>query len=514
MATEVEEHFEEVQAEREKERKRRERLQEAYSRERLRLTKRELGFIPSLKRFRSWQDIKIQREIRKEELEKSKREKEAAEEEKKLAKKREKELLKEEKRTRYYRQPPVEVHVDDKHKQKGIGLVGLLITIVVIGVILHFAFQTGYAQSQIENLKTFSDNIGLSEKFQSSLGFFRTSLEPGSYQWINPAAKSIETVQSFGVNIREFGAIKPFYLTNEEVKLIGTVGVNNKIIEEVASRDFELNFMCSANNTEVKGEISGGEQSTRTIHPGEEIDFQVFCTFLIDTFKIDKSKKEKTEKIDMEASYDYNVRSSYDVYVVESESEKQDFFKKRDLLGKGNVRQDGTVISTYQGGPVEVNIGFGRTGLKQPLTSGKYGFFVGLVKKWNGELEELKSLKLVFPPEMSIDAENCIHFDANGMLKEEVLKDVNDQNCKSLKDVGQEFKREEGFESISGGFGCLEDYLSSTQYAFFCTIDIGQSQEELLKIGALTNYKYKVSKSANVKFFNPEYEEPTGGEGE
>lgn len=472
-----------------------------------------------LRRAMKWRDVLSQRKFTRkkiqqigEEEKRAEKETKLAEEERKLARQREKDESGKDKlirgQERVIFQQPTETRYHEKSK------LTFWVVLIVIGIFVYFSWQTGYAQTLITQGQTVANNLGIGGKISSSFNLLKSYLSPGGYQFINPDAKSIEQVKSSGIIIKDFVAIKPLYKTNENVKLIGTVSVNNK---EDNSKGFDLSFKCKSLEKEGKINLPNSEGNIITVNPGDQFDFQVLCSFDGNTFEIDKTKRESSEKIDLELIYNYNVRSGFDVYIVDNKDdfgnnadETTDFFKKRDLIGKGNVRADGVVVSNYQGGPIEVNLGFGRTGLKQPLLPGLYGFFIGLVNHkeiWNGNLEQLENLKLILPQQMTIDEENCDAFDSSGNLKKEVIDEISDQNCKSFKSVKEEFGKENSLEQAGKGYGCLTDYLYSSEYNFFCNIKVEHpgNEERPVVLGALTNYKYKISRSANVKFYNPEY---------
>jgi len=471
-----------------------------------------------------WYDTSSQRKFTrekikqiKEEEKRAKEQEKTAEEERRLARQRERDESGKDNLIRGQERVIVQQPAQYRYHEKSKGTVWVVL--VIIGIFILTSWQTGYGQTLTTQAQTAFNNLGIGGKLSSSINFFKGALNPGSYRFTNPDATPIENVQQIGVIIKNFVAIRPNYRVNENVKLSGTISVNNKA--EDTSNEFELVFKCKSGDHEGKIILPNSEGNVIAVNPGDQFDFQILCSFDENTFEIDETKRESAEKVDLEVIYDYSVRSGFDIYVVDNKDdfgnnvdEVTDFFKKRDLIGKGNVRSNGVVVSTYQGGPIEVNLGFGSFGLKQPLLPSYYNFIIGLInhkEAWNGQLEQLESLKLVLAEgKMEIDEENCEDFDSSGILKKEVIDRISDPNCKSFKSVKEEFGKENSLEQADKGYECLKDFLDSSEYRFFCRIKVEHpgNEERPIVLSALTNYKYKISKSADVEFFNPDYKRP------
>ena len=394
----------------------------------------------------------------------------------------------------------------EQNKEKKSNLAGLIILLGILAAVYFLVFTDS---GQIIGSKIF---VGLEPGYNAvamflsnGLSLLRNPVESfGS--WKNPSAVPVEKIEDAGIIINSFETTKDLYSKNNDVILIGDIGVKN--LEEDTTVDFvcEMTFPSLKDEDVVVGNVMKqpeGIYSERLVienlPAGKDQNFNVLCKFekgeianYID--RIFEEKKDEggdyvsfTGTVSLKSIYPAKTRSRLRLYTIDKELSDKEIKDFRNSISKEGLLFNNRLKSQTDGGPMN---GFLDIKANQPITeAGNYLIDVGLrnTKGWKGKLFKLSNVEFIrFPKGVKISEENCEDF-VNEILKNDVIECYIEDKQNKQKDCG----------------------VDLNNIVFNCAVDIGDeglnsgSTPEYEYIQADLEYDYAISRAETVNFRLP-----------
>jgi hypothetical protein len=385
---------------------------------------------------------------------------------------------------------PTEEQIEDMVNSPNISrnifnIFGLIIVIGAIGAMFFFGPKL-YANIKDGDVSFIPDNI--KNPF--------STINPDQFNTYDSIVKDNEENENLGVEIISFEPLSNSFFVGSPIQFRGVIKSSSLSEEDsFASLNCELEnyygeFIIDPKEVEIPG-----ENKMKTT--------DVLCSFesgVDSNFAGDKLKA--TLNLNYEfytlATYDTYImkKSEYDLFVNRGENPFDEYGFKPENINTNNVMRSSTTK-----GPINLAIS---TITSQPFYDGQeILFIISLKEDWDGNLWQLKNLKLKIPEEIDPKQDTFCDFvyseDMEGnykiyKLKEDVMNTKVNNACspEMLEIIGLSEER------------CIDEFKTEIQFLCrFVISDLPEDQELLhTSIVAETNYFYEIEKSTSINIIN------------
>lgn len=272
----------------------------------------------------------------------------------------------------------------------------LLLIIIIAGIV--FVIRMDWAPQIIK------------EQYQKASSYLKESFKFVTHpeeklakfgEW-KTETQAVEKEKPKGVIISDFRSKKPLYEPEKSVETTSLVDIYG--LEE---RDTIVKFECKTKDDEGVVLISGMEDNEIYVPAGGQEFAGVNCEF-------EDGFDEGNYKIKLRALYeDFVSRGELKVYTLEEEKQDELRLKKTSAFNYYSIKESllnkdkGLMKSTYTYGPLRLTMGLIS---RQPVSEeGIYDLSILIEEDksgWKGELDKIKSLKLILPYNLDV-TEDC-----------------------------------------------------------------------------------------------------------